>query len=67
MLTVATWNVENLYRPGGEFGPKTETAYDAKLDALAATIDTIAPHVLAVQEIGEPEALDDLVDRLDGD
>ena len=66
MVTVATWNLENLYRPGGEFGPRTEAAYDKKLQALAATIDRIRPDVLGVQEVGEPGALADLVDRLDG-
>lgn len=62
-----TWNVENLYRPGTEYGPRTESAYDAKLDRLAATIDGTGPHVVAAQEVGDPAALDDLVDRLDGD
>jgi hypothetical protein len=49
MITVGTWNLENLYRPGGQFGPKTQAAYDAKLDTLAATITAIAPDVLAVR------------------
>lgn len=66
MVTVATWNLENLYRPGGAFGPRTEAAYDKKLQALAATIDQIHPDVLGVQEVGAPEALADLVERLDG-
>lgn len=34
--------------------------------ALAETITELAPDSLAVQEVGEPEALADLVDRLDG-
>jgi hypothetical protein len=66
MVAVGTWNLENLYRPGGQFGPKTQEAYDAKLATLAATITRLAPDVLAVQEIGQPEALADLVDRLPG-
>jgi hypothetical protein len=66
MVAVGTWNLENLYRPGGQFGPKTQEAYDAKLATLAATITRLAPDVLAVQEIGQPAALNDLVDRLDG-
>lgn len=33
---------------------------------LAETITELAPDVLAVQEVGEPEALADLADRLDG-
>ena len=66
MVAVGTWNLENLYRPGGQFGPKTQSAYEAKLATLAATITRLAPHVLAVQEVGQPEALADLVAVLDG-
>jgi endonuclease/exonuclease/phosphatase family metal-dependent hydrolase len=65
-LIVATWNLENLYLPGGEFGPRDRAAYDAKLDALAGTIAAIAPDVLAVQEVGDPAALDDLTERVGG-
>ena len=65
-MIVATWNLENLYRPGGEFGPRDEAAYDAKLGALATTIQAIAPDVLAVQEVGDPAALDDLTARTGG-
>ena len=66
MVVVGTWNLENLYRPGGRFGPKDQAVYDAKLTTLAATITAAAPDVLAVQEVGEPAALDDLVARLPG-
>ncbi len=66
MGTVGTWNLENLFRPGNEAGPDSDAAYEAKLTALAETITTLAPDVLAVQEVGEPEALADLVDRLGG-
>jgi endonuclease/exonuclease/phosphatase family metal-dependent hydrolase len=66
MVTVATWNLENLYRPGGSFGPRTQEAYDAKLAALAKTVALVEPDVLAVQEVGDPEALDDLVGLLGG-
>jgi endonuclease/exonuclease/phosphatase family metal-dependent hydrolase len=65
-VIVATWNLENLYLPGGEFGPRDQAAYDAKLDALAATIAAIGPDVLAVQEVGDPAALDDLTGRVGG-
>src|SRR3954453_7487353 len=67
MLTIATWNLENLFRPRAGDGPTDEDAYDAKLAALAEMIEQIAPDVLAVQEVGDPEALDDLRARLDGD
>ena len=66
MVVVGTWNLENLYRPGGQFGPKDQAGYDAKLATLAATISAAAPDVLAVQEVGQPAALDDLVARLPG-
>lgn len=65
-MRVATWNVENLFRPGSESGPDTDEAYQAKLTSLAGTITTMNPQVLAVQEVGDPAALDDLVTHLDG-
>ena len=58
MVAVGTWNLENLYRPGGQFGPKTQEAYEAKLAALAATITRLSPDVLAVQEIGQSDGGD---------
>jgi endonuclease/exonuclease/phosphatase family metal-dependent hydrolase len=61
MVVVATWNLENLYRPGTEFGPPDEEAYRRKLGALAATIVSIRPDVIGLQEIGSEEALGDLV------
>ena len=66
-MIVATWNLENLFTPESEFGPTSQEAYEAKLDSLAAVITEIGPDVLAVQEVGSSEALDDLVARLDGD
>jgi endonuclease/exonuclease/phosphatase family metal-dependent hydrolase len=66
-MIVATWNLENLFRPGTEFGPSSDDVYDAKLVALAEAIAGIAPDVVAVQEVGSPEACDDLVDRLPGE
>jgi hypothetical protein len=53
--------------PGRDFGPKTDAVYDAMLDRLARAIAAIGPDVLAVEEVGDPEALGDLVDRLDRD
>jgi predicted extracellular nuclease len=65
-VIVATWNLANLYLPGGEFGPRDQPAFDAKLDALATTIAAIGPDLLAVQEVGDPAALDDLTGRIGG-
>jgi hypothetical protein len=64
---VMTWNVENLFRSGSAFGPKTKAIYTEKLDGLATIIDQEAPDALAVQEVGDPKALTALVNRLDGD
>lgn len=66
MIAVGTWNLENLYLPGGDFGPSTPEAYERKLAALTATIERLDVEVLAVQEVGDPPALAELVDRLDG-
>ncbi len=66
MVSVATWNVQNLFRPGTDAGPDDPAEYETKLDALASTIDAAGAEVWALQEVGGPEALGDLVDRLDG-
>jgi endonuclease/exonuclease/phosphatase family metal-dependent hydrolase len=66
MFKVMTWNVENLFRPGAAAGPVSEAVYEAKLRGLAATINDQMPDALAVQEIGDPAALDDLVRLLRG-
>ncbi|MCP2253837.1 Endonuclease/Exonuclease/phosphatase family protein [Prauserella aidingensis] len=64
-MRIGTWNLENLFRPGTGDGPPTKSEYDEKLDGLAEMIGTLGPEVLSVQEIGDPEALDDLEQRLD--
>ncbi|MFI6010546.1 endonuclease/exonuclease/phosphatase family protein [Streptomyces sp. NPDC051243] len=66
-MLLGTWNLENLYRPGGEFGPRDKAAYETKLAALAAVVTELDPALLGVQEVGEPEALRDLVGMLGGD
>lgn len=68
MVRIGTWNLENLFLPGEASGaPDDRAAYDAKLDGLAAVIEELAPDVLAVQEVGDPEAMADLADRLAGE
>ncbi|WP_369196315.1 endonuclease/exonuclease/phosphatase family protein [Streptomyces djakartensis] len=64
-MLLGTWNLENLYRPGGPYGPEDEAAYEAKLAALAAVITELDPTLLGVQEVGDPEALKDLAGMLD--
>ena len=66
VITIGTWNLENLFRPGDDAGPQLQAAYQAKLTALAGTITELAPDVLAVQEVGDPEALANLAERLVG-
>lgn len=48
-------------------GPDEEEAYEAKLAALTRTIDQLEPDVLGVQEIGNPEALADPAERIEGE
>lgn len=55
-VRVGTWNLENLFRPGGEFGPGDAAIYRQKLDGLAATIEKMAPDILGVEEVGSPDA-----------
>jgi len=66
-MIIATWNLENLFLPGTEFGPSSQDVYEEKLQALAGVIAGIGPDVLAVQEVGSPEACRDLADRLPGE
>lgn len=66
MVAIGTWNLENLFRPDSDAGPTSDSAYQAKLDALAQTINQLAPDVLAVQEVGDPEAVDNLLALLAG-
>src|SRR5215210_6713087 len=67
MFKVMTWNLENLFKPGAPSGPKTQALYEAKLEGLAAVINAQTPDVLGVQEVGDPDALADLLALLEGD
>jgi endonuclease/exonuclease/phosphatase family metal-dependent hydrolase len=55
-----TWNVENLFRPGGMAGVTDPPLYEQKLENLASMISTHRPDVIGLQEVGDPAALDDL-------
>jgi endonuclease/exonuclease/phosphatase family metal-dependent hydrolase len=66
-LTIATWNLENLFSPGTEYGPPDQATHEKKLASLAALIGQIAPDVLAVQEVGDEPAFEDLLSVLGGD
>jgi len=67
MLTVATWSLENLFRPAADADAARRQIYQDKLDGLAAAINGLAPDVLAVQEVGDAAAVEDLRERLSGD
>jgi predicted extracellular nuclease len=60
VLTVMSWNVQNLLPVGHEDGPATDEEYQAKLAALAVVIDAVEPDVLALQEVGPEQVLADL-------
>jgi endonuclease/exonuclease/phosphatase family metal-dependent hydrolase len=60
---VMTWNVENLFRPeelSESVTADAKSKYKDKLETLADTILRLEPDVLALQEVGSPEALEDL-------
>ena len=61
---ITTRNLENLFRPGNQYGPRTQAVHDAKVDYLAGRLTALAPDVVAVQEVGDPSVLDDLAGRL---
>ena len=65
-MLLATWNLENLFRPGSRYGPDDERTYRTKVAALGARIADVAPDVLAVQEVGDPAALDDVLKAAGG-
>ena len=60
VLTVMTWNVQNLFPVGHQDGPVTDEEYQAKLATLAAVIDAVEPDVMALQEVGPEQVLADL-------
>jgi endonuclease/exonuclease/phosphatase family metal-dependent hydrolase len=66
-VVVATWNVENLFLPGGDAGPRDARAYEAKVAALAEGVRALAPDVLALQEVGDPQAVRDLASAVGGE
>ncbi len=63
---IMTWNIENLFLAGNQFGPKTQADYTQKLQSLATVILEFEPDVLAVQEIGDLDAFEELVAMLEG-
>ncbi|MGW3141610.1 endonuclease/exonuclease/phosphatase family protein [Streptomyces sp. NPDC001139] len=66
-MLLGTWTLENLFRPGDPGGPPDEATYRTKLAALAAVVTELDPALLGVQEVGDPDALQDLLDLVGGD
>lgn len=64
MTVVGTWNLENLFRPGGEFGPDDEARFRVKVQGIAEVVASSGVDVLGVQEVGNPDALSEVADLL---
>ncbi len=62
-----TWNLENLFPAGHQYGPRTAEVYAEKLGNIAATVRHIEPDIVAVQEVGDPDVIVQLQTRLGGD
>jgi endonuclease/exonuclease/phosphatase family metal-dependent hydrolase len=56
-LAVTTWNVENF--------AATSSSYGAKLDHLTTILRSLNPDVLALQDVRDEQAVDELALRLD--
>lgn len=65
-FSAMTWNVENLFRPALEAEEAERERYQRKLGLLAEVIGRLAPDVVALQEVGSEEPLEDLQGALDG-
>lgn len=61
---VMTFNVQNLFPARHEFGPRTQSEFNAKIQSLAAVIEEAKPHVVGLQELGSEAALTALQDQL---
>lgn len=62
---VMTWNLENLFQPDPNDAEEIQE-YQAKLQSLSQVINHLAADVIGVQEVGSPEAFDDLINQLNG-
>jgi endonuclease/exonuclease/phosphatase family metal-dependent hydrolase len=65
-FSVMTWNLENLFGLGTEFGPDTPDEFNQKIEGLARTILELDPDVVAVQEVGGSEPFGALQAALGG-
>ena len=65
-LKVMTWNVENLFRPSPTSGGDELKSYNDKIKILSAVLLQQDPDVVALQEVGGDEPLEDLQAELGG-
>jgi hypothetical protein len=61
-VSVGTWNLENLF--SGARLPRPRRCTSRSFAGIAATVTNRGIHVLAVQEIGDQQAFDDLMAAL---
>ncbi len=61
-----TWNVENLFRPAEGAPADAQKAYETKLAGLGALITSQSPDIVALQEAGSLEAVQDLTRAVGG-
>ena len=59
MAVVGAWILENLVRPGGNFGPADKAVYQAERESLAAPIIQAGVGV-AVEQVADRDVFADL-------
>ena len=61
---VMTWNIENLFSADSSDSPDTISTYNDKINNISDLIMFFQPDVIALQEIGDKTAFDDLLSKL---
>ncbi len=64
IFKVMTWNLENLFQPSSSDSEIVQK-YAEKINSLAKVILELDADVVGVQEVGNPEAFEDLVQQLE--
>jgi endonuclease/exonuclease/phosphatase family metal-dependent hydrolase len=59
-----TWNVENLFSPKPDAEEEVKQRYQRKLGLLADVIENLDPDIVALQEVGGEQPLQDLQEAL---
>jgi len=63
MVAIGTWNVENLFSTG-EFAPTALGVFEAKVEGIAALVESTNLDVAGLQEVGDDAAFTALLTRL---